>query len=333
MTFEQLLTDLKNKIYKPIYFLSGEEPYFIDEISNFIQNNVLNNDEKTFNLHVLYGKDADIRTVINTAKRYPMMANYQVVIVKEAQQIKNFDDLIHYIEKPLVSTILVINYKYNKPDKRKKVFKALMEKSVYFSSDRIYENKIADWITTYLKKKNYSIEPKAAELLTEFLGNEIGKIVNEIEKLIILLPAKQNRITTELIERNIGISKDFNNFELNKALSMRNVYKANQIINHFAANQKTNPLPVTLTMLYSYFSKVLCYHFLHDKSRDNVATQLGIRSFLIPEYEMAAKRYSRGKVMEIIGLLQEYDLKSKGVGSVSASEGDLLKELIYRILH
>jgi DNA polymerase III subunit delta len=333
MTFEQIFTDLKNKIYHPVYFLCGEEAYYIDEISNYIQNNVLNDAEKTFNQLVLYGKDTDIATVINSAKRFPMMANYQVVIVKEAQLIKDIDKLIYYIENPLKSTVLVINYKYSKPDKRKKVFKSLMEKSIFFESDRLYENKIPDWITNYLKRKKYTIEPKAAELLTEFLGNDLGKIVNELEKLAILLPAQQTRITSELIERNIGISKEYNNFELTKALSQRNVLKSNSIIIHLAANQKTTPIVLTFSTLYGFFSKVLGYHYLADKSRNNVTAQLNIRPFIIPEYEMASKKYPPAKVVEIISLLKEYDLKFKGIGAVAASEEDLLKELVYKILH
>jgi DNA polymerase III subunit delta len=333
MTLEQILSDLKNKIYHPVYFLCGEESYFIDEISNYIQNNILNDAEKTFNQLVLYGKDTDIATVINSAKRFPMMANYQVVIVKEAQLIKNIDDLVYYIEKPLKSTLLVINYKYSKLDKRKKIYKTITEKCIFFESARLYENKIPDWITAYLKRKNYTIEPKAAELLTEFLGNDIGKIVNELDKLAILLPTKQTRITSDHIERNIGISKEYNNFELTKALTQRNILKSNRIILHLAANQKTNPLPVTFTILYSFFSKVLGYHFLGDKSRNNVTAQLNIRPFLIPEYEMASKRFTPAKLIEIISLLKEYDLKSKGIGDVSSSEVDLLKELVYRILH
>jgi DNA polymerase III subunit delta len=332
MTFEQIFSDLKNKIYHPVYFLCGEESYFIDEISNYIQNNVLNDAEKTFNQLVLYGKDTDIATMINSAKRFPMMANYQVVIVKEAQLIKDIDKLIFYIEKPLKSTLLVINYKYSKLDKRKKIYKAITENCIYYESARLYENQVPDWITNYLKRKKYSIEPKAAELLTEFLGNDIGKIVNELEKLIIL-SGQQTRITCELIERNIGISKEYNNFELSKALSQRNILKSNRIILHLAANQKTNPIVLTFSILYNFFSKVLGYHFLADKSRNNVTAQLNIRPFLIPEYELASKKYPPAKLIEIIGLLKEYDLKSKGIGDVSSSEGDLLKELIYRILH
>ncbi len=332
MTYEQIITDLKNKIYHPIYFLTGEEPYFIDEISNYIQNNLLSEAEKTFNQLVMYGKDTDIRNVINAAKRFPMMANYQVVIVKEAQSIKGIDDLIYYIDKPLKSTILVINFKYSKLDKRKKIYKAASEKCVFLESNKLYDNQVPDWITVYLKKSGYSIEPKAAELLTEFLGTDISKIVNELDKLRILIP-KQSIITPEHIEKNIGISKDFNNFELTKALAQKNILKANRIVRHLAANQKTNPLVLTFSLLYGFFSKILGYHHLADKSRNNLSAQLGIKPFLIPEYELASKKYSSAKVQEIIGLLKEYDLRSKGVGDVSSSEADLLNELIYKILH
>jgi len=333
MTYEELLTDLKNKIYKPVYFLYGEEPYYIDVITNYLQANVLTEEEKSFNLHVFYGKDADVRTVINTARRYPMMANYQVVILKEAQQLKEFDLLIHYLEKPLPSTILVINYKYASPDKRKKIFKLLTEKYTAFESAKVREEKIPEWIESYLKKKNYTIDSKAAVLLTEFLGNDLHKIINELEKLILLLPPDKKHITPALIEHNIGISKDYNNFELLRAVSQRDSYKATQIILYFAANQKNNPIVVTLSMLYNHFSRLLMYHALADKSRNNVIARLGIKPQAVYQYEISARNYPPQKTIRIIHWLREYDLKSKGIGNPSADEGALLKELIYKILH
>ncbi len=334
MSFEQIISDLKNKIYKPIYFLSGDEPYFIDLITKYISDHVLTDAEKSFNQTVLYGKDTEIHTVINTAKRFPMMANHQVVIVKEAQNIKNIDDLIHYAENPLNSTLLVINYKYKSLDKRKKLYKAINEKGILFDSKKLYDNEVPGWINAYLKNRNRSIDPGAGMLLTEYLGNDLSKIANELEKLIITLPEGEFNITNTHIEKNIGISKDYNVFELNKALTQKNVLKANRIVNYFSHNQKDNPFTMTIAMLYSFFSKTLTYHFIKNKSdRRSVAATLKVNPFFVGDYEKAAKAYNPKKTVEVISLLREYDLKSKGYNNVSTSHGELLKELVYKILH
>ena len=333
MTFEEIFKQLNEKIYRPIYFLMGEEPYFIDRITEHIAANVLTEEEKTFNQMILYGKDTDIPTVINTARRFPMMASRQVVIVREAQNLDRIEDLIHYVENPLESTLLVINYKYKKLDKRKKLFKALEKNSILFESKRLYDDKIPPWINSYLRSRGKKIEPKAAVILTEYLGNDLGKIANELDKLIIVLKAEQDTITSADIERNIGISKDYNNFELNNALAQRNVLKANRIVQYFGANQKNHPIILTITSVYQFFSKVLKYHFLADKSSRNVASALGIQPFFVREYETAARNYTTAKTVRVISLLREYDLKSKGFGNVSAVPGELLKELIYKIIH
>ena len=333
MTFEEIFKQLNEKIYRPIYFLMGEEPYFIDRITEHIAANVLTEEEKTFNQMILYGKDTDIPTVINTARRFPMMASRQVVIVREAQNLDRIEDLIHYVENPLESTLLVINYKYKKLDKRKKLFKALEKNSILFESKRLYDDKIPPWINSYLRSRGKKIEPKAAVILTEYLGNDLGKIANELEKLIIVLKAEQDTITSADIERNIGISKDYNNFELNNALAQRNVLKANRIVQYFGANQKNHPLVLTIPTIYAFFSKVLKYHFLADKSSRNVASALGIQPFFVREYETAARNYTTAKTVRVISLLREFDLKSKGFGNVSAVPGELLKELIYKIIH
>jgi len=333
MTFEDILKQLKEKKYRPIYFLMGEEPYFIDRITEHIADNVLTEEEKTFNQMILYGKDTDIPTIINTARRFPMMASRQVVIVREAQNLDKIEDLIHYVEHPLESTLLVINYKYKKLDKRKKLFKALEKNSILFESKRLYDDKVPPWINSYLRSRGKKIEPKAAVILTEYLGNDLGKIANELEKLIIVLNAEQDIITATDIERNIGISKDYNNFELNNALAQRNVLKANRIIQYFNANQKNHPFTLTITSVYFFFSRVLRYHFLNDRSSRDVASALKIEPFFIREYETAARNYNTAKTVRVISLLREYDLKSKGFGNVSAIPGELLKELIYKIIH
>ncbi len=332
MTFEQILNDLKNKIYYPVYFLAGEEAYYIDEISDYIEDNVLTDVEKEFNQTVIYGRETDVQAIISNAKRYPMMANYQVVIVKEAQDIPMIEELLTYIESPLNSTLLVINYKYRKVDKRKSFFKQIGKKGVLFESKKLYDNQISGWINKYVNDKGYEITPKASAMLTEFLGTNLSKVVNEISKLILNVPEKAT-IDDELVERNIGISKDFNIFELQNAIGSKNVLKANQIANYFAANQKENPLIKTVTILFSYFSKILVYHQLKDKSRNSVAAALSVNPFFVQDYQTAARSYSYQKLNSIISLLREYDLKAKGVDNVSTTDGELLKELLFKVLH
>jgi DNA polymerase-3 subunit delta len=333
MTFEQIISDLKSEKYAPIYFLTGDEPYYIDIVTNYISANILSEAEKSFNYSVFYGKDSDVPSIINAAKRFPMMAKYQVIIVKEAQLLQKFDMFIHYVEKPLDSTILVINYKHKKLDKRTKVYTALKKKAVILDSQKLYEDKIPGWITQYLKEKKISISAEGSAILTEFLGSDLNKIVNELSKLIITLPQGENKITPSHIERNIGISKDYNNFELQKALGQKNVLKVNQIIDHFAKNLNSNPFVLTVTNLYFYFSKLLMYHFLADKSSQNVASHLKINPYFVRDYQTAAKKYNTKKVVDIISYLREYDLKSKGVNNVSTTHGELLKELMFKILH
>ncbi|MCB0807037.1 MAG: DNA polymerase III subunit delta [Bacteroidales bacterium] len=332
MKYEQILNDLKNKIYYPVYVLSGEEPYYIDTISDYIEEHILTDTEKEFNQNVVYGRDTDVLSVISMAKRYPMMANYQVVIVKEAQDIKNIDDLAPYVENPLNSTLLVINYKYKKIDGRKSFAQLVKKKGVFFESKKIYDNQLGPWMKSYLEKRGYSISPKASVMLVEFLGTNLSKIVNELEKLTLNIPEKAE-INDAVVEQNIGISKDFNTFELQNAIGSRNVLKANQIANYFAANPKDNPLIKTVFILNSFFGKLLIYHQLADKSRNNVASALSINPFFVKDYQAAARHYSKGKIANIISYLREYDLKSKGVDNVSATDGELLKELLFKILH
>jgi DNA polymerase-3 subunit delta len=332
ITIGQILDDLKKKIYYPVYFLYGEESWFIDEISDFIGEHVLDETEKEFNQMIIYGKDVDTRTLIGYARRFPMMANYLVIIVKEAQQIDKIEELAPYIENPLKSTLLVICYKYEKIDRRKSFYKLVEKTGILFESPRIYDNKIPDWITDYIGQRNYRITPKAAYLLAEFLGNDLSRIVNELGKLTINL-RKGQEINEEYVERNIGISKDFNVFELQKALGSKDILKANRIIQHFASNPKENPLVKVIPILYSFFAKVLIYHSLQDKSRKNVASELSVNPFFIPDFQVAARNYATGKLISVVSVLREYDLKAKGVDNVSASDGELMKEMIYKILH
>lgn len=332
MEYEEILTNLKNKIYHPIYFLMGEESYFIDQISEYIAGNVLTKAEQDFNQYILYGKDADADTIITYARRFPMMANHQVVIIREAQNIKKIEDLEPYVNNPLKSTILVINYKYKTIDRRKGFAKTIAKKGVLFESKKIYDNKLPAWINSYLAEQQYSIEPQASAMLSEYLGTDLSKVANELNKLIISLP-KKTRIIPDHIEKNIGISKDFNIFELQNALGERNVLKSNQIINYFAANPGSNPLSRTISNLYFYFMKILTYHFLEDKSQNAVASSLQVNPYFVGSYVAAARQYPIKKVVEIMSVLREFDMKSKGMGNVSSDMADLQKEMIYKILH
>lgn len=333
MAHQTILNDLKNKVYHPIYFLSGEEAYYIDLIADYIENNVLDANEKEFNQTILYGKDTDMITVISEAKRYPMMANHNVVIVKEAQHLeKQLDLLEQYLVQPTPSTILVFCYKYKVLDGRKGVTKKIKKEAVVLESKKLYDDKIPDWITNYLKAKDYSITPKACLLLANFLGTNLSKLVNEIDKLIINVPAGTT-ITPEHVEQNVGISKDFNSFELTKALGTLDVFKANQIVNYFAKNEKEHPLVMVISLLYGFFTNILKYHYTTDKSKNNIAAQLKISPFFVSEYNLAAKNYPIKKAVKVIEYLREYDLKSKGVNSSSASGGELMKELVFKIMH
>lgn len=329
--YNEIIADLKKAIYRPVYFLSGEEPYYIDMISDYIEENVLQDMEKEFNQCVLYGRDVSANDIISNCRRFPMMSNYQVIIVKEAQDIKDIENLASYVESPLDSTILVVCYKYKKVDKRKSFAKLLEKKAVLFESARVYDNQIQPWIVSFAQQLGYSIDAKASFLMAEFLGNDLSKIVNEVNKLIINIP-KGSTITSELVEKNIGISKDFNVFELQKALGTKNILKANQIIKYFSENEKENPLVKVLPILYAYFVKVFMLHNIEDKSPNNLAAKLSVSRMFIDDYSTASRNYPQEKLVRIFRLLKNYDLKCKGIDN-AASDGDLMKELIYKIIH
>jgi DNA polymerase III subunit delta len=349
--YNDILLDLKRKLYKPVYFLHGEEPYFIDEISHYIEHNVLEEPEKGFNQTVLYGKDTDLASVISLAKGFPMMGERQVIIVKEAQTLKEFarksaedgdepkekkggdkNPLAAYMENPQPSTILVFCHKYKKIDSRTSLAKLIAKNAVLFESKKLYDDKIPNWITSYLKDRKYNISPQAAALLAQHLGNDLSKIVNELGKLFISLP-EGTEILPDHIQQNIGISKDFNVFELQDALGKKDVLRANRIVHYFAANPKDNPLVLTTASLYGYFHKILLYHFTPDKSRGSIASALGVNPFFVQGYETAARNYNTGKLKSIISHLRECDVRSKGVENVSTEDGELLKELVFKILH
>ncbi|WP_347841454.1 DNA polymerase III subunit delta [uncultured Draconibacterium sp.] len=327
------MQNLKKGIYHPIYLLQGEEAYFIDEISDYIEDHVLSDGEKGFNQTIFYGKDADPVTIAEASMRFPMMASKQVIVVKEAQSLNKIDTLTAYAEKPLESTILVLAYKYKKLDSRTKLAKAIKKNGVLFTSKKLYENKIPAWIDAYLKQHSYSITPQAALLLTSYLGTDLSKIANELNKLVIAVK-DSNKITPDHIEKNIGLSKEFNVIELQNALGEKNVLKANRIIQYFGANPTLNPIQKTIAGLYYYFSKLFTYHFLKNKSEYNVAAELRVNPYFVKDYVSAAKRYSPTKLYEIMGILREYDMKSKGYNvSTMVETGELQKEMIFKILH
>ncbi|MHA7944723.1 DNA polymerase III subunit delta [Formosa sp. 3Alg 14/1] len=329
---KQLVADIKEKKLKPIYLLMGEETYYIDKLSDYIEDHVLNEEEKGFNQMVLYGRDVTVEDIVGQAKRYPMMAEYQVVIVKEAQDLsRTIDKLVDYAKNPQPSTILVLNYKYKTVDKRKAVYKTIKKTGVVFESKKLYENQVADWIRRILAPKSYTITPKAAQMLVEFLGNDLSKISNELDKLQIVLP-KDSQITPEHIEENIGISKDYNNFELRKAIGARDVLKAQRIVKYFAENPKDNPMVVTVSLVFSFFSQLLQVHGLADKNPRNVASAIKINPYFVDEYLVALRNYPMKKVSANIATLREFDVKSKGVGSNAVPQGDLLKELLVLLM-
>ena len=328
---KNIIADIKAGNLKPIYFLMGEEPYYIDGIASFIEKTVLSEEEKGFNQMVLYGRDVSIEDIVSSAKRYPMMAERQVVIVKEAQDLaRSIESLVAYAENPQPTTVLVVCYKYKTLDKRKKLSKTLAKTGVVFDSKKLYENQVPDWIRRVLAGKGYTITPKAAQMLVEFLGNDLNKVNNELEKLQLIVK-KGEQITPQLVEENIGISKDFNNFELQSAIGVRDISKAFGIVQYFAQNPKNHPMVMTVALLYSFFSKLLKYHALTNKSE--APKTLGVSPYFIKDYEIAARNYSMKKVSAIISSIREVDMKSKGVGAANMPQGDLLKELLVKIFN
>lgn len=326
----KIITDLKNGIIKPIYFLSGEESYFIDVLSDYIEDNILTEDEKGFNQTVLYGRDVRYDDIVSASRRYPMMSERQVIIVKEGQDIKSDMEIFaQYVDNPTPSTVLVICYKYKNLDKRTKLYKSLKANSVLLETKKLYDNQVPAWIKAVLQDRGYKIEPKASAILCEFLGTDLSKISNELGKLEIILP-KGSTITPANIEENIGFSKDFNVFELRSAIGERNQFKAYQIVNNFAHNSKENPIAKTLPQVFSFFIQLMKYHGTKDKNPKIVAPLLGVSPFFLKDYDVAIKNYSMKKVSQVLNALRDIDVKSKGVGA-SMSQADLYKEMLIKI--
>ncbi len=332
MSPNEVLKDLKSKKYAPLYLLQGEEPYFIDVVSDFFEQNVLLPEEIAFNQTLLYGKEATWQLVVDNARQMPFIGDRKLIIVKEAQAMKDMGELHKYAERPAPHTIVVLCYKYGTPDKRSKAMKTLIEKAVVVDSKKLYDNQLPEWINNYLKEKNIKIAMDNALLIADSLGNDLSKIANELGKLALNIPAGTEATKTQ-IQDFIGISKDFNVFELQAALSKRDTLKVFRIVDYFTANPKDNPLVLLLGALFTYFGKVYIAASRHFGTDDELAKALNMNYVkFVAEYRVAAKNYPKAKTEQIIILLSEYDLKSKGVES-RQSDGALLRELIWKILY
>lgn len=333
MEYADIMNNLKKRVFHPVYFLCGEEPYYMDLISGTIEQTVLTEEERGFNQMVFYGKDTDITTVMEAARRFPMMASRQVIIVREAQSWKKLDQLAKYLKAPSPSTLLVINYKYAKPDLRTSEGKIIQSNTIYLETKKLREYQVPGWIENHVSGKGYSITPQASQMLTDFVGADLSRLAGELNKLFLVIPAGR-KITPDEVEKNIGISKEYNTYELTDALGEKNVLKANRIVNYMAANPNACSFTSLTGNLFTYYSKLFRYHFLPDKSEKALSSALGIHSFFVRKYAEAANRYHRTRLFEIIGMIREYDLKGKGLNAAPGmSEADLLKELVYKILH
>ena len=334
--FQRVLKNVRDKDFKPIYFLSGPETYFIDVITNYIEKNALSEEEKSFNQTIIYGKDVEKRDdwnkVTDSLKRYPMMSEKQVVIIKEAQVIKDLkEQLIEYLQNPMETTIFVVCYKY-KTTTDQKLLSLIKSKGIFFLSKELSENKVSNWVSEFLRRRDFKITQKASFLLTEYLGNDLSKISNELEKLTLVIKP-DTEINTKDIEENIGISKDYNTFELINALGTKNNLKAYKIAQYFADNAKQHPIPLTIGTLFNYFGKILSIHYLKDKNPRNIASQLGLNPFYVDQYINGARLYPPAKCAHIIRYIREADNQWKGIGASTIKDGEVLKELIYKILN
>lgn len=334
-TFEEICRQIVAKKFAPLYILMGEEPFFMDQITELLLRHVLEDSERDFNQIILYGADTDAAAILNAARRFPMMSKYQLVVVKEAQQIRDIELLAHYAKNPLTSTVLVINYKYKTLDRRKALAAATEKTGILFDSKKIPDYKMPAFITSFMQQRGIGVDVKAAQMLSDFLGNDLNRLSKELDKLILILPENApKRITPELVEQNIGISKEYNNFELIKALAAKDILKANRIILYFEKNPKNNPIQVTLPVLFNYFSNLLICYYSKDRTEAGIVAALGLRStFQAKDYLMGLRNYSAMKVFNLISEIRNTDARSKGVENSSATDADLLKELLYKILH
>lgn len=333
-TYESIMSELKSETYQPVYYLMGEEGYFTDRITDYIIEHSLTEDERDFNLTVFYGLESDIDTIITAAKRFPMMAERQVIVVKEAQMLKNIDNLLFYLQAPQPTTVLVFAHKNGSLDKRKKVAAELDRRGVVLDSKKMRDDQLPAFITGYIREKGLAADNKTVQMMRESIGSDLSRIAGEIDKLAIALPQGTQAITPELVEEHIGISKEYNNFELQNALVNKDIYKANKIINYFAQNPKKNPIQMTLALLFSFFSNVMMSYYAPEKSERGIAEFLGLRnSWGVGDYIKAMRNYRAVHVMEILHLIRLADAQSKGAEGAQMPDGEIMRELLYKILH
>ncbi|WP_455627785.1 DNA polymerase III subunit delta [Parabacteroides chinchillae] len=333
--FEEICRNITAKKFQPVYVLMGDEPFFMDRITDLLIDSVLEESERDFNQIIMYGADTDASAIINAARRFPMMSNYQLIVVREAQMVRDIELLTNYVKNPLASTVLVINYKYKNLDRRKSLAAATEKTGVLFESKKVPDYKMPTFIISLMKQRAIDIDMKASQMLSDFLGNDLSRLNKELDKLAILLPEKGlKRITPEMIEQNIGISKEYNNFELIKALASKDILKANRIAQYFEKNPKNNPIQMTLPVLFNYFSNLLICYYTKDRSEAGLMAALGLRgNFQVKDYITGLRNYPAMKVFNLIGDIRTTDARSKGVENSSATDSDLLKELLFKILH
>jgi DNA polymerase-3 subunit delta len=330
MSIDKIITEWRKGVFKPVYWLEGEEEYFIDKAINYAENSILKESEASFNLTVFYGKDTSWPEVINACRRYPMFAERQVVIIKEAQHMREIEKLEAYVDNPLSSTVFIVSYKDKKVDGRTKFAKTLKEKGVLVTTKKMYEDKVPEWTQELLESKGLSISPKGLTLIVDHLGNDLTRIENEINKISINL-GKRKTITEEDIEEFVGVSKDFNVFELQSAIAHKDFAKALRIIQYFEANPKAAPIQLVLPSLYGFFSKVFMVFGAGTTDEKGVAAAIGVNPFFVKDYMKAANIYNFQGVERILLLLHQYNLKSIGINSPGTEDGSLLKEMLYKM--
>ena len=336
VTYDNVMSELKARHFKPIYYLMGEESYYIDKISDWIAENVLQPEERDFNQTVLFGSDVTASQVADAAKRYPMMSEYQVIIVKEAQNIKNTEPIEKYLKQPMASTILVMCHKNGKIDGRKREYvKSIQQAGVLFESAKMKERDLPSFIERYLSAKGASIDPKSTQLIADSIGSDLSRLTSELDKVLLSLPEGDRRVTPQVVEDQIGVSKDFNGFELRDAIVNRNVYKANLIIKYFDENPKAGSIYAFLPLLFNYFQNLMIAYYCPQKnSQEALAQWLDMRSpWGARDYLTGMRNYTGSKVLQIIGKIREMDAKSKGLDNPNTGPGELMKELIFFIFH
>ncbi len=338
---DQVLQNLKQQRYAPVYFLQGEEAYYIDQLANYIEEHTLSESERGFNQLVMYGKDVDMSAIITNAKRYPMMSDRQVVMIKEAQEIQSFNTqagqlmLENYVKNPLPSTILVFCYKYKTLDGRKALGKTIDKFAVLVNANKLYDNQVPEWIIRYAKHRGFAIDNHAVQLLADYIGNNLQRLANEIEKILVNFKKDDpsRLIDPDHVQKYVGISKEYNVFELQKSLAIKDVLKANQIAYYFEANLKANPIIPVVALLFTFFSKLLLVHHTSDKSERGLAGILKVNPFFVKEYRAAAANYPLQKVVQNIHHLRVADMHAKGIDNTGGSDAQILKELVFKLLH